>query len=44
MRRLSVLPVVMLTPYRVAAEPLAVKAVMTPKEQIYIDLPTAASR
>jgi hypothetical protein len=43
-RRLSVLFIVTLAPYSAAAEPLAVKAVMSPKEQIYVDLPTAAQK
>jgi hypothetical protein len=31
-------------PLSAAAEPLNVKAVMSPKEQIYVDLPTAAQK
>lgn len=42
--RLSTLLLVTLAPYSAAAEPLSVKAIMSPKEQIYGDLPTAGQK
>lgn len=43
-RWLTALLVVSFVPMSAAAEPLSIKAVMSPKEQIYADLPTAAEK
>ncbi len=43
-RWLTALLLATFVPLTAAAEPLSIKAVMSPKEQIYVDLPTTAQK